>query len=235
MDPVKGQRITSGAPRRTFALTSNSRFSDLPVGAAMDAGRSAAETMMSRASVLLQFWMTPRAIVLGLLVAGLLGVLAFATTRELSRAATPAAVSPAPARPARPALTAAEETFMKAVAPIHADVQRSLMRASLGQILYKTNDVSVGELKTRMAQAQAAYARAETSLRELEPPGSLVREHERYLAAVRLLQESSVEAMKMFTDGRDDHLLAAYPKSQEASDLIREVGGKLWPNEFPPN
>jgi hypothetical protein len=109
------------------------------------------------------------------------------------------------------------------------------MRASLGQILYKTSDLSAAELKTRMTQALATYGRAERGLRSLEPPGSLVRDHERYIAAVRLLQESAVEALKMFKDGKDDHLLAAYPKSQEASDLIREVGGKFWPNEFPPN
>jgi len=36
----------------------------------MEAGRSAAETMMSRASVLLQLWTTPKTIVLGLLVVG---------------------------------------------------------------------------------------------------------------------------------------------------------------------
>jgi hypothetical protein len=201
----------------------------------MEVGRSAAETVMSRASVLLQLWMTPKTIVLSLLVLGLVGVLSFATMRELGRATTPAPVAPQPARPTRPALTAAEEAFIKAMTPIHADVQRSLMRASLGQILYKTNDLSSTELKTRMTQALATYGRAETGLRALEPPGSLVRDHERYITAVRLLQESAVEGLKMFKDGKDDHLLAAYPKSQEASDLIREVGGKFWPNEFPPN
>ena len=39
----------------------------------------------------------------------------------------------------------------------------------------------------------------------------------------------------MFKDGQDDHMLVAYPKSQEGSDKIREVGGKLWPHEFPPH
>jgi len=41
--------------------------------------------------------------------------------------------------------------------------------------------------------------------------------------------------LKMFDDGRDDHLNAAYPMGQQASDKIREVGGKFWPHEFPPN
>jgi len=36
-------------------------------------------------------------------------------------------------------------------------------------------------------------------------------------------------------DGRDEHMVVAYPKSQEASNTIREVGGKFWPHEFPPH
>jgi hypothetical protein len=190
--------------------------------------------MMSRASVLLQFWMTPKMIILGLVVAGLVGALTFATSREMSRNAIPATVTP-PARPTRPALSPVEEAFIQALWPIHGEVQRSLMRTSLGQILYKTNDLSRAELKTRMEQAQEVYGRAETSIRALEPPTSLRNDREIYLDAVRLLRESAVEAMKMFKDGREDHLLIAYPKSQAASDKIREVGGKLWPNEFPPN
>ena len=86
-----------------------------------------------------------------------------------------------------------------------------------------------------MEQALLTYRRAETSIRALQPPASFRNDHQIYLTAVRLLQESAVEAMKMFKDGSEGHLLAAYPKSQEASDKIREVGGKFWPNEFPPN
>ena len=190
--------------------------------------------MLSRASVLLQLWMTRKMIALGLLVLGLVGVLAFATSREMSRTSTPAIVTP-PARPARPALSPVEEAFIQSLWPIHGEVQRSLMRTSLGQILFKTNDLSRAELKTRMEQALTSYGRAETSIRALDPPASLRNDREIYLDAVRLLRESVVEGMKMFKDGREDHLLTAYPKSQEASDKIREVGGKFWPNEFPPN
>jgi hypothetical protein len=200
----------------------------------MEVGRSAAETMLSRASVLLHLWLTRKMIALGLLVLGLVGVLAFATSREVSRTPTPAAVTPL-ARPTRPALSPVEEVFIQSLWPIHGEVQRSLMRTSLGQILYKTNDLSRTDLKTRMEQALVTYGRAETSIRALEPPTSLRNDREIYLDAVRLLRESVVEAMKMFKDGREDHLVTAYPKSQEASDKIREVGGKFWPNEFPPN
>jgi hypothetical protein len=41
--------------------------------------------------------------------------------------------------------------------------------------------------------------------------------------------------MKMFSDGREDHLLAAHPQGQAGADKIREIGGKFWPSEFAPN
>jgi hypothetical protein len=50
-----------------------------------------------------------------------------------------------------------------------------------------------------------------------------------------LFKESATELLKMFEDGRDEHMLAAYPKSQDGSNKIRQVGGKFWPHEFPPN
>jgi hypothetical protein len=52
-------------------------------------------------------------------------------------------------------------------------------------------------------------------MRALEPPTSLRSDHEEYLSAVRLFQESALEVQKMFTDGQDDHMKAAYPKGQE--------------------
>jgi len=109
------------------------------------------------------------------------------------------------------------------------------MRMALGQIFYKTQDLGRAELGTRVEEALASYRGAETRLRALEPPASLRGEHEEYLAAVRLFEESAVELQKMFKDGQDDHMLVAYPKSQEGSDKIREVGGKFWPHEFPPH
>jgi hypothetical protein len=171
---------------------------------------------------------------------GLLAIaVACVLTFTASRAVTPPPSRPAAPKPAaqapRPPVTPAEESYIRAMWPIHGDVERGLMRASLGQILYKTNDVTRDELKTRMEQALVTYRGAETRMRALQPPDSLRKDHEQYLAAVRLFQESAVEANKMFTDGREEHLLAAYPKSQEGSDKIREVGGKFWPNEFPPN
>ena len=139
------------------------------------------------------------------------------------------------ARPARPALTDEEERYIRALWPIHGDVERNAMRMSLGQIFYKTNDFGAPELKARVEQALGVYKNAKTRIQGLEAPASLRAQHDDYLAAVRLFEESANEIMKMFNDGRDDHLLAAYPKGQAGADKIREIGGKFWPNEFPPH
>ena len=139
------------------------------------------------------------------------------------------------ARPARPALTDEEERYIRALWSIHGDVERNAMRMSLGQIFYKTNDLGAPELKARVEQALGVYKNAKTRIQGLEAPSSLRAEHDDYLAAVRMFEESANEIMKMFNDGRDDHLVAAYPKGQAGADKIREIGGKFWPNEFPPH
>ena len=189
---------------------------------------------MSEAGAGLHRRMTSRMLILGITSVSLVGILTVTVNRAVT--SSPTSVSARlPTRPPRPALSPAEEAYMRAMWPIHGDVERSLMRMSLGQILYKTDDLSRAELKTRVEQALVTYRGAETRLRGLEPPASLRNDHEQYLAAVLLFQESAAEAIKMFRDGREEHLLAAYPKSQEGSDKIREVGGKFWPSEFPPN
>jgi len=178
----------------------------------------------------------PKPLMLAAVLAGIVGLAAFAihSNREAAPAVSPPAAERA-AQPPRPALTAAEEQYIRELWPIHGDVQRSAMRMSLGQIFYLTKDLGRAELGTRVKEALATFQAAETRLRALEPPTSLRGDHEEYLSAVRLFQVSAAEVQKMFTDGQDDHMKAAYPKGQEASDKIREVGGKFWPQEYPPH
>ncbi len=174
------------------------------------------------------------AVVASLVIASVAWLVPFAPRNEagVSAAFVNAALV---AKARRPALTAAEEKYIRELWPIHGDVERSTMRMSLGQIFYTTRDLSRADLGTRVKEASATYKAAEARLRALEPPASLRTEHMVYLSAVGLFRESTAELLKMFSDGRDDHMLAAYPKSQEASDKIREVGGKFWPHEFPPH
>jgi len=167
----------------------------------------------------------------------LAGVAVFAVTREVSQGARAPSPTPSPraAGPVRPAFTPAEETYIRALWPIHGDVERSTARLTLGQIFYKNKDLDRTKLKDRADEALATYRRSQTRIRALDPPASVRREHEEYLAAIDLFEQSAVEIMKMFTDGRDDHLNAAYPLSQLASNKIREVGLKFWRDEFPAN
>lgn len=174
-------------------------------------------------------------VAVGILI--LLAIVAFAVVREATTTAR--GLTPPQARPAaassRPAFTPAEEAYIRSLWPIHGDVERSTVRLSLGQIFYKINDMDRTTLKGRADEALATYQRSEARIRALEPPASVRHEHEEYLAAVGLFRRSAIEVLRMFDDGRDDHLNAAYPLSQQASDKIREVGGKLWRDEFPPN
>jgi hypothetical protein len=175
--------------------------------------------------------------VLAVTVLALLGIVAFAVTREATttvRGPIPAVSQPA-STPQRPAFTRAEEVYIQALWPIHGDVERSTVRLSLGKIFYKTNEIGEADLKARVDKALATYQTAEARIAALQPPPSLQRTHDEYLAAVGLFQKSALEVLKMFDDGNDDHLLAAYPLSQEGSNKIREVGARFWQDEFPPN
>jgi hypothetical protein len=166
----------------------------------------------------------------------LLGTVTIALLRELGTTArVDAPAISKPARPPKAAFTPAEEAYIQALWPIHGDVERSTARMTLGQIFYKTNDMDRPSLKKRVDDALATYRRSDARLRALQPPASVERDHQEYLSAVALFQQSAIEVLRMFEDGRDDHLVAAYPLSQKASDKIREVGGKFWPNEFAPN
>jgi len=170
-------------------------------------------------------------------VLALLAVVAFGVTREATT--TGRTPSPALSRPGipppKPAFTRAEEAYIQALWPVHGEVERSAVRMSLGKIFYKIGDMGKAELKARVDDALATYRRAEARIGALQPPPSLQRAHDDYLAAVELFEKSALEVLKMFDDGNDDHLLAAYPLSQEGSNKIREIGAKFWQDEFPPN
>ena len=184
-----------------------------------------------------QWLLGARGAALAATVLVLLGVVAFGVTREATttrRTTSPALLRPA-ATPPKPAFTRAEEAYIQALWPIHGEVERATVRVSLGKIFYKINDLGKTDLKARVDNALTTYRRAETRISALQPPPSLAHAHDDYLAAVRLFEQSAVEVLKMFDDGNDEHLLAAYPMSHEGSDKIREIGAKFWEDEFPPN
>ena len=169
-------------------------------------------------------------------VVALLGIVAFGVIREATTTVrAPGAAVSRPTAPPKPAWTRAEEAYIQALWPIHGEVERNAVRLSLGRIFYKAKEIGKPELKARLEPTLTAFRQAEERMQALQPPPSLARAHEEYLAAVRLFQQSVLETRKMFEDGDDGHLLAAYPASREGSDKIREIGVKFWEDEFPPH
>lgn len=169
-----------------------------------------------------------------LVVAGLGVTVGLAISRESTTTPTAAVARPGLPTP-RPALSAAEQTYIEAAWPIHSQVEASSTRVALGTIFYKTKDLDAADFRTRLTTALATYQQAEKQLRALQPPASLASSHETYLSALQLFQRSALEMLKVFDDGNDQHLVTAFPLSLEGSNKIREVGVQLWPDEFPPN
>jgi hypothetical protein len=164
------------------------------------------------------------------------GLVGFSLSRELGSGAGAAGSSAAPLRVAqRPALSAEEQSYVEALWPIHTDVEVAAERVALGTIFYTTNDLDQAQLKSRLVEALASYRAADGKLQALQPPPSLRSSHETYLAAIGLFEQSAVEMLKMFDDGSADHLQAGYPMYLEGTNKIRDIGGKFWPDEFPPN
>jgi hypothetical protein len=83
------------------------------------------------------------------------------------------AATPAAQKPARPALSADEERYIRALWPIHGEVERSTMRLSLGQIFYTTKDLGAPELKARVEHALGVYKNAQARIQGLQPPASM--------------------------------------------------------------
>src|SRR5437762_4726640 len=79
----------------------------------------------------------PKPLILGAVLASLACLVALALNREAGIGSSPTTAQRT-AEPRRPALTAAEEQYIRELWPIHGDVERSTMRMSLGQIFYTT-------------------------------------------------------------------------------------------------
>jgi hypothetical protein len=155
--------------------------------------------------------------------------------REPGRPPSPVVASNPFAPPPRPALAPAEEAYARALWKIHNDVKLGAVRITFAGLAYKTGEIDRATLRARVDATRDVWARAEARVRQLQPPPSLVNVHAKYLAAVRLYRQSAAEMARVATDGREQHLVAAYPLSETASKTLLEVGDALWPGEYVPN
>jgi hypothetical protein len=173
--------------------------------------------------------------ILGVVLVALGAIIGFSISREIAQP-TASAPGGAPVRVGQhPSLSPDEQAYVDALWPIHTDVEVAAERVALGAIFYKVNDLDQQALKSRLDESLLRYQSAESRLRELHPPASLQSSHETYLRAIGLFAQSTVEMLRLFDDGSEAHLQAGYPPYLEATNKIRDLGGRFWPDEFPPN
>lgn len=175
----------------------------------------------------------------GVVLLSLLAFVGLALTREVSGARAGVATradAPRPAVPtARPALTAAEEAYAQALWPIHNEVKAAALKMSMAGIQYLTQGGDLAALRAQVDATIEVYQRAERQILALQPPPSFQAHHDDYVRAVRLYQQAGAEMVRIYEDRDEQHLVAAFPRSQEGGQILRRVGAVLWPTEYVPN
>jgi len=181
-------------------------------------------------------FLRPKLLVAGLIVLALLAVLCASLLREATIAVPTAVTAPQPSpATSRPALKPVEEAYAQALWAIHADVKRAAYDLTFSGLRYKLKQADGPDFGTRVRDASRTLDQAEARVRALAAPPALSRVHTQYLDAVQLFQRSATEMLKVTADGRDEHLLVAYPLSQKASEELLRVGDTIWPGEYLPN
>ena len=172
----------------------------------------------------------------GALVVGLIALMAVAVFRETAKPKPQQAATNTEANHVeRPAVTADEEAYARALWPVHAQVKQDAVRMTFAGLAYKMGDIKKEAVKQRVAPLTPMFDAAAAALNKMQPPASMRALHGEYLEAVKLYREASVAMIKVSADGRDEHLTEAQNKSSRASELTLKVGETLWPGEFKPN
>ena len=172
----------------------------------------------------------------GALVVGLIALMAVAAFRETAKP-TPqqAAANTEATHVERPAVTAEEEAYARALWPIHAQVKQDAVRMTFAGLAYKMGDIKKEAVKKRVAPLTPMFDSAAAALNKMQPPASMRALHGEYIEAIKLYHDASVTMVKVAADGRDAHLIEAQALSEKASGLTLKVGEALWPGEFKPN
>jgi hypothetical protein len=145
-----------------------------------------------------------------------------------------AAVEPLDAVPPPRALALAQQRYADALWSIHTQVEQTIAWVGLGAAFYKSHEIDRAELRARLTQGLAGYRAAERQIEALDPPPALRPTHEGYLAAVRLFQLSTIEMLRMYEDGDEEHLTTALPLSLDGTSKLRDISGQFWPDVHPP-
>ena len=172
----------------------------------------------------------------GALVVGLIALMAVAAFRETAKPTPQQAAANTEANHVdRPAVTAEEEAYARALWPIHAQVKQDAVRMTFAGLAYKMGDIKKEAVKKRVAPLTPMFDSAAAALNKMQPPASMRALHGEYIEAIKLYHDASVTMVKVAADGRDAHLIEAQALSEKASGLTLKVGEALWPGEFKPN
>jgi len=167
-------------------------------------------------------------------------VAAFAVVHEVRKSApSPAAATAAGGayggHQERPALSAAEESYAADLWSIHSLVKTTAVQMTFAGLSYKMGDIDRKAVKERVTPLIKVFRDARLQAAQLKAPPSMEAEQKKYLDALKMYEDASVEMVKVAQDGKDDHLVAAQKLSYAASEDLLRVGDALWPGEFKPN
>jgi hypothetical protein len=137
-------------------------------------------------------------------------------------------------QPAR-ALNAEEEAYAAALWPIHSQVKLSAVRMTFAGLNYKIDHSDVAKLKATIQPLTRTFNDAAQRARRIQPPPSLEDAHRSYLEAIEHYAAASRIMVKIADDGREEHLVAAQKRSEQASHELLKLGDVLWPGEYKPN
>jgi hypothetical protein len=133
------------------------------------------------------------------------------------------------------ALSREEENYALALWPIHNEVKQSAVRMTFAGINYKIEHQDAQKLKATVEPLTQRFKSAAQRARAIQPPASLAAVHEDYLAALDQYAMATQEMVRVARDGRDEHLISAQQKSENASATLLKVSDVLWPGEYKPN
>jgi len=176
-----------------------------------------------------------KALLVGGVVLGLIGMVVFATLRERSISQMSGTGAGSGLEPMRPPLSAAEEAYATALWPIHSEVKLSAVNMTFAGLAYKLGEMDRDGLRSRLEPLVERFAEAAVQLRQLQPPAPMEKFHLDYAEALRLYQASIAEMVRVIDDGRDEHLIEAQAQSEKAAAILIKLSDELWPGEYKPN
>jgi hypothetical protein len=179
-------------------------------------------------------------IALGILLVCLGAIAALAMVREGRRAAAPVSNAAAAGgafagQPERAALSSDEENYAAALWRIHQQAKTSAVQMVFAGLSYKLGDIDRTAVRDKVVPLTKVFRDARSEAGQLKVPPSLEKQHERYLGALKLYEDASVEMVKVARDGKDEHLINAQKMSFAADEDSLRVGDALWPGEYRPN